>query len=251
MTKVSVIILTKNSQKYISECICSVLNQIYEDFEVIIVDAESNDNTLGKILHTSEYLKYYNKLKIINVDSKTSIGKARQIGVDNSIGEIIAFIDSDVELPHKYWLKNMSDVFFNVTFLEGYGLTDKKLNENIAGVQTLSKNKDNDPWILKRVHRRFEYKRPIIDKYHYEMIGTSHILIKKSCIEEVGGFRDVHSSEDVDLIKEIIKRGYVFIYMRREKCYHYYVDGLWHYIKKRWRDKKLALRRILFERKKK
>src|SRR3989304_9214118 len=104
--KISVIVLTKNSQKYIRQCIESILNQTYPDFEVIVVDAGSKDETIS-ILDG-----YKNKtnlpFRIEGVPPNTSIGKARQIGLEISNGEIIAFIDSDVELPHENWLKNMS-----------------------------------------------------------------------------------------------------------------------------------------------
>ncbi len=230
--KISVIILTKNSQKHIKECIRSVLFQQYPDFEVIVVDASSTDIT-------HEIISYYVGLldipsSMINVPSNTSIGKARQIGVDNSKGDIIAFVDSDVELPHENWLKNMSEP-----------LSDP----SIAGTQTLAKCHENDPWILKRVHNSFEYKNKFIDIDNYEIVGTSHILIKKDLIQKVGGFRDIRSSEDLEVTNAIMKEGYKFQYMPQEKCYHYHVDSLWHYIKKRWRDKKLAFRRIFLERK--
>lgn len=230
MKQISVVILTKNSQKHIEKCIRSILLQKYLDFEIIIVDAASTDNTYNIIKY---YIDIPNiQLRMICVPSDTSIGKARQIGIDNSKGEIIAFVDSDVELPHNNWLRNMSEP-----------LSD----ETVAGTQTLAKYHENDPWILKRVHNSFEYKNKIIDKEHYEIIGTSHILIKKNLIYEVGGFRDIHSSEDLEVTKAIMDKGYNFIYLSEEKCYHYHIDNLWHFIKKRWRDKKLALRRIFLE----
>ena len=45
MSKISVVVLTKNSQKHLNKCINSVIKQKYDKFEVIIVDAESTDNT--------------------------------------------------------------------------------------------------------------------------------------------------------------------------------------------------------------
>lgn len=228
--KISVVILTKNSQKHINTCLSSILNQKYPDYEIIIVDAESKDQTLDII-----NLRYINKIKLISIPSNTSIGKARQIGVDNSQGDIIAFVDSDVELPHENWLTNMYAPF-------------EKTLYNIAGTQTLSKNRPDDPWILKHLHNSFEYNRKIINSNSEEMVGTGHCLIKKDLINEVGGFRDINSYEDIDLTMKIMRLGYVFIYLKNEKVYHYHVDGFWHYIKKHIiRNKINAIRRILFE----
>ena len=229
--KISVIVLTKNSRKYIRLCIESILKQTFPDFEVIVVDAQSKDETISIL----EEYKSKTKLpfRIEDVPPDTSIGKARQIGLEISRGEILAFIDSDVELPHENWLINMS----------------KPLqDETVAGVQTLAKCKDTDPAILKKIHSSFEYKNTVIDIDHYEIVGTSHLLIRKELIERVGGIRDICSSEDLEVTKKIMQSGYKFIYLPTEKCYHYHVDGYWHYIKKEIRNKKLAIKRIFLER---
>ncbi len=232
--EISVIVLTKNSQKHLRQCIDSIILQKYPDFEIIIVDAESKDSTHNILAHYERLSDV--PFKIVPVPSETSIGKARQIGLESSNGEIIAYIDSDVELPHEKWLENMYK-----PFLQG--------DDEIAGVQTLSKNKDTDPAILKKIHSRFEYKNNVIDINHYEMVGTGHLLIRKVLIERIGGFRDIRSSEDIDVTIKIMMRGYKFIYLPSEKVYHYHVGGYWDYIKKYWiRNKLLALRRIFLER---
>lgn len=242
MNKISVVVLTKNSQKHLKECLKSILLQEYPDFEVIVVDAMSTDGTYGILTHYSRLSDV--PFRIIDVNSDTSIGKARQIGVEKSRGEIIAFIDSDVELPSPNWLENMMR-----PLTEGYRDIPSTIVEMIiGGVQTLSKTRDTDPLVLKWIHSRFEYKDNIIDKNHYEMVGTGHLLIRKDLIEEAGGFRDIRSSEDLDMTKRIMETGYKFIYLPEEKVYHYHVDGWWQYITKHLiRNKLLALRRIFIE----
>lgn len=237
--KISVVVLTKNSQKYLNKCLNSILLQKYPNFEVIVVDSGSTDGTY----HILDHYKQLSNIpfEIVHVPSKTSIGKARQIGLEKSNADTIAYIDSDVELSHENWLSNMV-----TPLIEGFDSIPK---EQIAGVQTLSKNKSTDPWILRHLHSGFEYKNSIIDINHYEPIGTGHILIKKKCIEYVDGFRDIHSHEDIDITIKIMLKGYKFVYLPSEKVYHYHVDGLWHYIKKHMiRNKLLALRRIFLER---
>lgn len=233
-TKISVIILTKNSQKHIRQCLDSVISQKNINFEVIIVDAGSVDNTI-QIIYDTICLCYSSKTKIIRVDANTSIGKARQIGLKQSHGDVIAWIDSDVELPHENWLKNMSDPLENI---------------EIAGTQTLSKNKSTDPWILKHLHSSFKYKNNIIDINKYEIIGTGHCLIKKKIIDDIGGVPDVWSLEDITMTRKIMERGYKFLYLSEEKVYHYHVDSFWHYVKKHWfRNKYNIIRRYILERK--
>lgn len=227
---ISVIVVTKNSERHLKECLDSILMQEFYKFEVIIVDAMSTDKTRDIIYES--FNKYYFLLKMIYVPSNTTIGEARNIGMRNASGEILAYIDSDVELPHKNWLEHMSKPF---------------IGWKVAGVQTLAKCRDTDPEILKKIHSSFEYKNTIIDKDHYEMIGTSHLLIRKSLVEEFGGFIDVSMGEDTELTNKIIQSGYSFIYLPEEKCYHHHIDNYWDYLKKSYRNYKHYIKTKLSE----
>lgn len=91
MCKVSVVVPVYNVQKYIKECIESLLNQTFDDIEIILVDDGSSDNS-GKICD-----EYAGKDKRIKVFHKENEGAsiARRYGVEHSSGEYICFIDSD------------------------------------------------------------------------------------------------------------------------------------------------------------
>lgn len=93
MCKVSVIIPTYNREKTIKRAIRSVLNQTLQDFEIIVVDDCSRDHTLEVV---KKLQKEDKRIKLIALD-KNSGGpaKPRTIGVQNSTGEYIAFLDSD------------------------------------------------------------------------------------------------------------------------------------------------------------
>lgn len=88
---VSVIIPVYNVEKYLSICIESVLNQTYKDYEIILVDDGSTDNSLAIC---NEYASENNKIKVIHQENKGLSG-ARNTGVNNSTGEYIFFLDSD------------------------------------------------------------------------------------------------------------------------------------------------------------
>ena len=88
MPKVSVIIPTYNREEFISETIESVLNQTYKDFEIIVIDDGSTDNTKRKLE------KFNSKIKLIEQkNSERAI--SRNNGVKNAGGVYIAFLDSD------------------------------------------------------------------------------------------------------------------------------------------------------------
>ena len=88
MPKVSVIIPTYNRENFIIETIQSVLNQTYKDFEIIVVDDGSTDNTKKRLE------SFRSKIKLIE-QKNSERAVARNNGVKNSSSEYIAFLDSD------------------------------------------------------------------------------------------------------------------------------------------------------------
>ena len=91
MPLVSFIIPTYNTEKYIKATVYSILNQSYEDIEIIAVNDGSTDKSL-EILNDIE--NNDNRLKIINTKNQ-GVSSARNTGIDNANGEWVYFIDSD------------------------------------------------------------------------------------------------------------------------------------------------------------
>lgn len=87
---ISVIMPVYNTDKYITEAINSVLNQTYDNFELIIVDDASTDNSAKIIESFNNY-----KIKYIRLSKNGGAANARNVGLDNSKGNVICFIDSD------------------------------------------------------------------------------------------------------------------------------------------------------------
>src|SRR5687767_1849902 len=93
----SIIIPTYNRASFIEKTIHSVLNQTCQDFEIIIVDDGSTDNT-------EDIIKKINNEKIIYLKIQNSErGFARNYGVQHSSGDYVTFLDSDdILLPHHF-----------------------------------------------------------------------------------------------------------------------------------------------------
>ena len=90
MDKISVIIPTYNREHTILNSVKSVLNQTYQNFEIIVVDDGSSDNTI-------DLLKKLNsdKIKVIVNETNKGAPYSRNRGIDLATGEYIAFQDSD------------------------------------------------------------------------------------------------------------------------------------------------------------
>ena len=115
---VSVVIPAYNSEQYINECIDSVLNQTYQNYEIIVIDDGSTDNTVNLVKqYNNEKIKLYHQMN-------SGSGAARNLGVKQAHGKWIAFIDADdIWLPdklHKH-LENCSDHAWSHTDLYFHG----------------------------------------------------------------------------------------------------------------------------------
>lgn len=88
----SIIMPAYNSEKYISEAIESVLKQTYTNWELLIVNDCSTDNTEEII---KSYQQRKTKIKLINQKENQGVANARNTGIQNAKGKYIAFLDAD------------------------------------------------------------------------------------------------------------------------------------------------------------
>ena len=91
MPKISIILPVYNVEKYLKQCLDSIIKQTFTDFECICVNDGSTDSSL-KILQ--EYASKDNRFKIINQENK-GLAESRNIGLSVAIGDYVLFIDSD------------------------------------------------------------------------------------------------------------------------------------------------------------
>ena len=104
MPKFSVIVPVYNTEKYLRKCIDSILNQSYDDYEIIIVNDGSTDSS-KKIIN--EYCKTFSS-KIKGVHKKNGgLSDARNKGVKKACGDYLLFVDSD-DYIEKNLLKTLS-----------------------------------------------------------------------------------------------------------------------------------------------
>ena len=95
--KISIIIPIYNNEKYIEKCIDSVINQTYQNWELILVDDGSTDNSLS----LCERYKKDIRVKIIHQEN-SGVSVARNNGIKETTGKYITFIDSDDFVDRNY-----------------------------------------------------------------------------------------------------------------------------------------------------
>jgi len=200
---VSIIIPTYNRAKFLPRAVNSVLNQTFKDFELIIVDDASTDNTKDIIQGFKDpHIRY------IKHNDNRGIAGARNTGIKTSKGEYIAFLDDDDEwLPEKLTLQvrkfekcpdRVGLIYCNYTSIDVTTGTKRDKNlvpcmNNILYKQLLSGN----------------------------IIGSGTYLIKKECFDKVGLFdEEVLGKEDWDMWIRIA-RYYHFDYLLETLVIHY------------------------------
>lgn len=195
--KVSVVIPCYNDKDYISETLDSVLNQTYQDFEVIIVDDGSNNET-------KDVLNNINHLKVSILKQKNGgLSNARNNGFKKARGEYVLTIDSDDT--------------FEKNFLEkAVAILDKK--ESVTAVSSYCN-------IFMGNHNVITKHNPKgggLNNFLFDNNSTSFALIRKSSWKRIGGYDEsmLKGFEDWEFWISMTKSG-GYIYMIEEYLFNY------------------------------
>ena len=196
---ISVVIPTFNASKYIDSAIQSVLYQTYKKFEIIVVDDCSTDDTAGKLF------KYRDMIQVVRHEKNQGAAVARNTGVGQCRGEIIAFLDGDDKwIPEK--LKAFAEAFSrNPEIL--FGFSDFSRFEWTDGSFFAQSNSQVFPMIYETIkdHKYFDLKSFVIprnDMFKLLLRGypiyPSAIVVRKKIFDLIGMWRKVRTNEDFD-----------------------------------------------------
>ncbi len=136
----SVIVPVYNVEKYLPKCLDSVINQTNQDFELIVVNDGTKDNSQNII---DEYAKKYpNKIKSF-IKENGGLSDARNFGVERATGEYIVFVDSD-DYIDKQLLEKLEEEIKNNVLVDVIGYNFINLDENYEKTDVVTKpNKYN------------------------------------------------------------------------------------------------------------
>lgn len=89
---ISVVMPNYNGHRFVEQAIDSVLNQTYQNFELIVVDDCSNDDSLSRI---EQKAQRDNRIRVIALEYNAGVANARNVGIKEAKGEYIALLDND------------------------------------------------------------------------------------------------------------------------------------------------------------
>jgi len=225
-----------NAEKTISDAIESIIRQTFSDWELIIIDDNSKDETL-KIV--DKYCKADGRINLKKLSNNSGPAKARNYGLQNAKGAFIAFLDADdlwhidkLNIQYHYHLDNPSIKISHTEFnlFNDKGFFKKRFDLFFEPVKSKQGN---------ICHSLF-YKNPV---------GMLTVMISSELIKEVGVFDEsIWGLEDQDLWIRIAKAGYDFGYTNSVLA-HYRVSetGVSKTIGRYKRNYKLFLKKIYKE----
>lgn len=207
LPKISIITISFNQGLFINQCIQSVLSQTYKNWELIIIDDCSTDNT-KEILN-----KYKNYLNIkIYIHKKnhgiTLFKKTYDEALSKATGDLVAMLDADDFWPNNKLATQKND-FFNKKILFSYGstiMTDKKsLPIKLISYFKAKKN---------------------------QSIYTSTTMFRKNSLLEIGGFKTEKKNKAIDLItpttKALLKKNNFIVNNQILGYYRKHSGSLWY-----------------------
>jgi len=200
---VSIITPSYNSARFINECVSSVLEQTYTNWELIIVDDASKDNSRELIVNIAAR---DNRIKFVFLPENIGVAGARNIALDKSKGRYIAFIDSDdvwkkEKLTKQIHFMQSNDVSFSFSSYEPMSENGIKIFKEIKAPLKIDYNS-----LLKNT-----------------IIGCLTVVLDK---DKIGSFKmpNLRTSQDMALWLSIMKGG-VDAYGIKQSLAYYRIVG--------------------------
>jgi glycosyltransferase involved in cell wall biosynthesis len=202
MPRVSVIIPSYNHEKYVAEAIQSVLDQTYQDFEIVITDDGSSDNTVAVIKNFTD-----SRIRLFCFPNNRGACVAANHCIKESKGEFIALLNSDdafvnnkLEKQVKFLDEHLEigAVFSQVQFIN-------ENSNNISHIEHFYKNA-----FVQLNRSRFEWLNYFF--FHGNCLCHPSILIRRECYEKVGVYdRRFAQLPDFDFWIRLCQRYEIFI----------------------------------------
>jgi glycosyltransferase involved in cell wall biosynthesis len=183
----SIVIPIHNKENYLKNTLHSVISQSFKDFEIILVNDGSTDNSANIC---EEFRLADSRVKVIH-QQNSGVSAARNVGIKHSCYDLIAFIDAD-----DYWspifLEKMHELILQLPDILIYSSKYANVKGNrIYPVEPIFK--------IQSGFTRFDLIRYYSKKINFP-IHSSSVIIKKKAIEQVGFFDErIYMYEDYDL----------------------------------------------------
>ncbi|MFO0850339.1 MAG: glycosyltransferase [Gemmataceae bacterium] len=206
----SVIINTYNRAKCLRDLLLALEAQTYPDFEVIVVDGPSTDDTPAVLREYEGRVRAY-KCPL------TNLSMSRNIGLAHAAGEVLAYIDDD-GVPDPRWLEEMADGFTGPEVAAVGGIVYDHTGYGLQYVTKVCDRRGNPQW---NVHPPLTpYQLPKADPFIYVPGGNSSY--RRAVLAAVGGFDEEieYFLDETELCLQLNDRGHRVVQLDRAAILH-------------------------------
>lgn len=196
---ISVVIRVKNEERWIGRCLMSVSKQNYPDFEVIVVDNESDDGTL-------ETVRRFDCRILTISDKEFSHGRALNLGISKASGELMAILSGHCIPVNDRWLTRLESAFTSPDIVGVYGR-----QEPLPDTIDLDKR---DLWTTFGKDRR-------VQEADY-FFHNANSMIRKDIWQKLPFNEDLDGIEDRDWGKRVLEHGYRVVYEPMASVFHHH-----------------------------
>lgn len=213
--KVSIVMPVYNVENYIERAIQSVLNQTYENIELIIVNDKTEDNSMN-IVHKYSILD--KRIKVVNKEKNEGLGFARNTGMDLASGKYIYFIDSDDYIESNTIERCVIEIEKNNSDIVIFGYSEDYEEHNIVNNRNVFMYEDDIMTSVEFKNRFVElFTRTIIHStcnkfYDLEFIRKNDIRFRRvsMCEDTFFNLELVNKLENIIIISDVF-----YHYMKR------------------------------------
>ena len=195
---ISIIIPTYNSSRFLGYSLTSILKQTYKDWEIIVVDDASQDDTNLIVEKFIEENNLNNRLNYCRHEKNRGVSAAKNTGIKAAKGELISFLDAD-DIWYPYKLERVINIFSKFPEID-LVCHNEFLSVNGAVKQKLDYSKK-----AARVNLRDNeqvYKKLFLVNF----LSTSAVTVKKRCLERELFDETLIVAEDYDLWLRLSRR---------------------------------------------
>jgi len=198
MKPVDVVILTKNSERLLKECIDSVYRNVPVN-SLIVVDGYSGDRTMQIVKEFQE--RYGN---VVFVQDGGTRGRARQKAMEEVKSDWFMFVDSDVILSKGWFAK-----------------AERLIRDDVGAVWGI------EIWSVLRKMRVLGLFERVTLKIFEKRGGTHDLLVRRKAVEGIEVPSHLHTYEDAYIKSWISRNGYKVLGVYEPYCFHFRPDGVW------------------------
>lgn len=209
MIELSVVIVTYNSGRSITDCLKSIAKNIKVPLEIVVVDNNSTDDTVKKINDCGV------RVKLIELDENKGFSKGNNIGAEATLGKLLFFLNPDTKITKfdfgevESLLKKPENGMVAPKLVLPSGQTQK----SVTHLPTI-KNAFLEYWLgVKNIYK--EYAPDTNLPVEVEAVYGAALILRKDLFTKIGKFNEKYFLyfEDLDLCRALKDSGYKIIYL--------------------------------------